>query len=199
MLSPCLYGLALTHAGICAALAFVLTKRMLTEGPAEDDEQQTRLVLLNVMFVGALAWPFVWMAVVGEARKLHTFLLFGLLWPLCVLGLDMRNVSARKVTHRENNVLDSLQSDANSLIGIAFAFGTLSLGGDFIRERRTTIMLVIFSLILCVAFVIPAPVDRRTPTRSSLVTAVAQRTLFHYASGFIITAMAVCVGSALTD
>jgi len=54
-------------------------------------------------------------------------------------------------------------------------------------------------LIPCVAFVIPAPVDRRTPTRSSLVTAVAQRTLFHYASGFIITAMAVCVGSALTD
>lgn len=199
MLSPTLGAAAAVHSACAFVLTSVLTQRMLTTGPDEDQEQRTRARMLHVAVAGALLWPFVWVAALGPRARTTAPALFGLLWPLAAIGMDMRGITVNEVTAQNNNVVQGLQADSNSLIGIAFAFGTLSLSGQFTAFRRLTFTLVMFALIICIAFVIPAPVDRSKTTHYGMVTAVGQRVLFQYAAGFIITAMMLSVVSALRE
>jgi hypothetical protein len=189
MYSPLLRAAIGTQAACGVIFCAMLAERMLTTGPEEDSEQTTRLRMLQVAAAGGMMWPFAWAAALANVVAVP--LTFGLLWPLLMIAFDMHNLTANQVTTVNNNVVAELQSDSNSLIGIAFAFGTLSLSGQLGRHKRLTFGLVLLSLIICIAFIIPAPVDKQKPGHAGMITAMSQRVLFQYASGFIISAMAL--------
>ena len=117
-------------------------------------------------------------------------LLLGLVWPIVMIVVDMQYVRKRtqdasffESLHR----IGYLQTDANTIITAAFAMGTLitSMRNQPGKQHGQGIRIVMYALLLCVAFVIPTSDDPVT-SRAALIIRSAQKVCLNYAIGFVI-------------
>lgn len=179
---------------VAGFLSIALMRTMLTQGPKENADQNMRAQLLCIMSIGAACWPLLYYFAAGKAviDKNNSYFLLGYVWPMIMIGYDMTKLGASHITAESNNIVESVQIDANSLIQTAFAFAMLSLGGGLVGDKKLTITLVMLSLMLCISFIVPTPAASKN-SRGAVIAAATQRVLFYYAVGFIVTALSLNV------
>lgn len=177
---------AVTAVGMVA-----MTTVILYTGPEETDEQSLRAQVMTIMSVGAVLWPLLWYYSIGRIvlSDGSVLPLAGAVWPSLMLLIDVRGLR-RKDISSSNNLVGSLQDDANSLIGTAFAFGMLMVAyyAKSNKEMYSAMLLVLFSLVICIAFVVPQPIESKD-SREAFFWASVQRTVFAYAVGYLLTAL----------
>ena len=160
-----------------------------------------RLYVNAVLMAGLLLWPLVWDVAVaspaggGGLRRLRAQpkMLLGLIWPIVMILVDMQYVRKRtqdasffESLHR----IGYLQTDANTIITAAFAMGTLITSMQSKNKNGGTgqgsgVQIVMYALLLCVAFVIPTS-DVPVTSRAALIIRSAQKVCLNYAIGFVI-------------
>ena len=192
-LSHIIFGVFL----LCKVVGFLslaLAKTILTRGPKENADQSMRVQVLCILSVGAALWPLLYYFAAGKSviDKDNKYFLIGFVWPFFMLTYDMIKLGNANVTAKSTNIVENVQIDANSLIQTAFAFAMLSLGGGLNGDKKLTITLVMLSLMVCISFIVPTPAASKD-SRGAVVAAAAQRVLFYYSVGFIVTALALNV------
>ena len=188
-----LVALPILFAGFLIAMSLVL----IMDGPEEDSDQKMRASMYTIFAVAATVWPMVWYFTIGNQLMLvgnSPLIIFGGIWPQMLLLIDMVSSSNKELRAEQNNLVNTLQADANSLILIAFSMGTLVLSNWLGAQTQmaSVIVIVLFALLLCIAFVVPQPITQEK-SRNALVAASVQRALFVYAMGFVVTALAVTI------
>lgn len=183
--------------GLVLSIAFFAVY-VLNTGGEETSDQRTKITVLTIFAIGAVLWPVVWYVSIGSVVMTDgaTLPLFGAFWPMVMLLLDVRGVGRKKVTSASNNIMHGLQDDANSLVGIAFAFAMLMVAtyANKQKEMYSAMLMVLFALVLCIAFVIPAPASTGN-SNYAFVWASAQRVVFAYAMGYILTALCLSISA----
>lgn len=184
-----------TYLALLSASLYVV---MLNYGPEEKDKVKLKASLLTILACAALLWPAVWYLSIGRIilQTSGLLVLFGAIWPQLMLTIDMLTLPHHEAIRPENlGVVGSVQEDANSLIGVAFAFAMMMLAtyASAKKEIYGSLMMVMFALIICIAFVVPQPITKKHDD-SRLVAAVTQRAIFAYAMGYLLTALCVVIG-----
>lgn len=170
---------------------------VLNTGGDETETQRTKVTVLTILAVGAVVWPLLWYVSIGSVVMTDGAVLplFGALWPAVMLLLDIRGVgrSQQRVTNLTGSLL---QEDANSLVGIAFAFAMLMVAtyAKKQKEMYSAMMMVLFALVLCIAFVIPQPASGENKNYAYIWSA-AQRVVFAFAMGYILTALCITIAT----
>ncbi len=157
-------------------------------------DEVMRYYVNAVLAMGLLLWPLVWDVAVAAggvsglqrlARRPKLFL--ALLWPLVMVLVDLQYVRNRS---QDAQFLESLhrigylQSDANTIITAAFAMGTL-ITSMHKTSKGEGVRVVMYALLLCVAFVIPTS-DVPVTSRAALIIRSGQKVCLNYAIGFVI-------------
>lgn len=154
------------------------------------NDEVMRYYVNAVLALGLLLWPLIWDAAVGGglvrlARQPKLFL--ALLWPLVMVLADMqyvRNRSQDALFFESLHRIGYLQSDANTIITAAFAMGTL-ITSMHKQHKGEGVRVVMYALLLCVAFVIPTS-DVPVTSRAALIIRSGQKVCLNYAIGFVI-------------
>ena len=97
--------------------------------------------------------------------------------------IDINDANARTI--EALNRLGYLQTDANTIITAAFAIGTLLVTLKKSRKAQG-VNVVMYALLLCVAFVIPSS-EAPATSRTSIIIRTCQKVCLNYAIGFIIS------------
>lgn len=158
------------------------------EGDPAIRREKMRLLGSAVSTVGVLAWPVIWDALAGYAIVAHHPLtLFGFAWPIVMSMLDLSYLAANKNSTQAQRVfgLGSVSNDANTLVGVAFAVSSLLVSQGDRGLANATIPLLMYALLLLIAFIVPIP-SLDPDDYSGFVTGAVQRTFFNYAMGFVI-------------
>lgn len=182
--------------GVAAAGAIIACAVVLNTGPSETQDEQMRAKMMTIFMGGSVLWPFLWYLSIGNVvlygndKSPSLLLLAGAIWPQVMLAMDMRAMRDRELDAKSNNLVASLQDDANALIGIAFAFAMMMVATYANQQKQmySGMLMVLFALILCIAFVVPQPISRKN-SNDAFVAAGMQRVVFVYAVGFLITAL----------
>ena len=154
------------------------------------NDEVMRYYVNAVLALGLLLWPLIWDAALGSglarlARQPKLFL--ALLWPLVMVLVDLqyvRNRSQDALFFESLHRIGYLQSDANTIITAAFAMGTL-ITSMHKQSRGEGVRVVMYALLLCVAFVIPTS-DVPVTSRAALIIRSGQKVCLNYAIGFVI-------------
>ena len=154
------------------------------------NDEVMRYYVNAVLALGLLLWPLIWDAAVGGGlARLATQpkLFLALLWPLVMVLVDLqyvRNRSQDALFFESLHRVGYLQSDANTIITAAFAIGTL-ITSVHKQNKGEGVRVVMYALLLCVAFVIPTS-DVPVTSRAALIVRSGQKVCLNYAIGFVI-------------
>lgn len=158
------------------------------------NDEVMRYYVNAVLGIGLLLWPLVWDAAVasGAVSGLQRLasqpkLFLALLWPLVMVLVDLqyvRNRSQDALFFESLHRIGYLQSDANTIITAAFAMGTL-ITSMHKQSKGEGVRVVMYALLLCVAFVIPTS-DVPVTSRAALIIRSGQKVCLNYAIGFVI-------------
>jgi hypothetical protein len=160
------------------------------------------VIYYNVMAIGVLLWPMLWYITIGfDALKECPTLFIAFLWPI-VLGIfqlvdiyydkheDVQDSQQQRIT-----LIGSIHSDGAAIVSFAFAIGSLYWSvsrttGDHIN-LIPSVRIIIVSLLVCIATIVPLSHFANNNQRYSTVARVAQRVFVNYAVGFIIGALII--------
>ena len=178
-----------------SVLIVALVLIMFYVGPEETQTTKVRAASLTILACATILWPVVWYISIGRIVMRYTGLLvlFGAIWPQAMLTIDMTSLKSIK-QFSKTNLVGNVQDDANSLIGVAFAFAMMMLAtyASAKKEMYSSLMMVLFALVICIAFVVPQPLATKDGDRA-FVGALTQRAIFAYAMGFLISALCVVI------
>jgi hypothetical protein len=164
-------------------------------GEARDPElrgEKMRLIGAAVSAAAVLLWPVVWDTLVGYAVVTHHPLtLFGFLWPTVMNLLNLSHIASAQ-SNRVQNVYNSgtITSNVNTLVGTAFAVGGLLFSQGDPTIAKATSPLIMYALLLLIAFIVPIP-NLNPNEYLGFLAAAAQRAFFNYAMGFIICGISI--------
>ena len=162
-------------------------------------DERMRVYITSTLMAGLLVWPVLWNIAAaagaaggGDRMAATPRLCLGFFWPMLMLLVDLQYARRRR---KDPTFFESLQrigylkTDANTLITAAFAIGTLLVS---LKQRGTVqgANLVMYALLLCVAFVMPTS-DTPATSRLSIVIRSSQKVCLNYAIGFIVAGIAV--------
>lgn len=187
--------------GAVALVAVVgATSEFLSIEDFDDPEikrEKMRIIGSTVSLVGALLWPALWDRLAGYAVVVHHPLtIFAFLWPLVVAGVDLvYSASARNPAEQARIFgLTELSTDANTLIGVAFAVGSLLASQANRQLADATVPLLMYALLFLIAFIVPTPTLNPNDYSGFAVGAI-QRTSFNYALGLVIAGISINVSA----
>jgi hypothetical protein len=190
--------------GATALGVLVTAARQFSLVPGDSDpevkREKMRIIGATVSLIGALLWPVLWNQLAGFAVVVHHPLtLFAFLWPMIVSGIDLiYSTTARNPAEQARIFgLAELSTDANTLIGVAFAVGSLLASQANRRLADATVPLLMYSLLFLIAFIVPTP-TLDPNDYSGFAAGAIQRTFFNYAMGLVIAGIAVNI-SAQSD
>lgn len=161
-------------------------------GDPEVKREKMRIIGATISTVGIFIWPVLWDMLIGYSIVVHRPLtIFGFLWPIIIGIIDLnassspRNVQAQRVFG-----FGQLTTNANTLIGTIFAFGSLLVSQSNSKLADATIPLLMYALLLLIAFIVPIP-NINPNDYSGFSVNAAQSVFFSYAMGFIIAGITV--------
>jgi hypothetical protein len=158
-------------------------------------QQQQAMIMITVLTVMFLIWPLFFDALVGFYKMRYSFAtVIGFIWTFVLQLWDILYwIRPRPMETLAKRFEDgSLQADAQSIVTIAFAMGTL-----LFREPPETLCTSIkvsvppikLGLLLALSFLIPNPManDR---TIFGFALRALQKSLLNFSLGFIVTGIA---------
>lgn len=168
-------------------------------------DDRMRLYISSVTAIGLLAWPILWNIAAGRAGSpgqprlggcdrisLAPRLAFGFFWPLLMMLVELQYTRRRR---KDPTFFEALQrigylkTDANTIISAAFAIGTL-MASLKKHDKAQGANLVMYALLLCVAFVMPTS-DVPATSRISILIRSSQKVCLNYAIGFILAGISL--------
>lgn len=157
--------------------------------------EKMRLIGATTASVGIVMWPVVWDTLVGySVLTYHPLTLFGFLWPMVMSMIDLTYISSAKNAVQAEKIfgIGELATDANTLIGVAFAVGSILSSQTNTQLANASIPLLMYSLLLLIAFIVPTP-SLDPNDYSGFAVGTIQRTFFNYAMGMVITGISINV------
>ena len=168
-------------------------------------DDRMRLYISSVTAIGLLAWPILWNIAAGRPASpgqprlggcdrisLAPRLAFGFFWPLLMMLVELQYTRRRR---KDPTFFEALQrigylkTDANTIISAAFAIGTL-MASLKKHDKAQGANLVMYALLLCVAFVMPTS-DVPATSRISILIRSSQKVCLNYAIGFILAGISL--------
>jgi len=186
---------------VCAGLVFTVIATAVVQTNDGDDrtrKERSRVYAAAVYAVALLLWPAVIEKTVGFSRITeHPWLLgSGFVWAALLMAWELTgNMDETRSGDAARHKSAETKSFAGVVIGAAWAVGTL-LGalrksGDQSVEGSKILLL---SLVLCIAFVVPLNTDTGDArTTSAVVLRSAQRSALHYSVGLFIVGIGLSV------
>lgn len=158
--------------------------------------EKMKILGSTVSLIGVLLWPVVWNYLVGYSVIVHRPLtLFGFLWPMVINILDLISINGRDSSETKKVFgMGSITADANTLVGVAFAIGSLLSSQSDTKLANATIPLIMYSLLLMIAFIVPTP-SLDPNSYEGFTTGGIQRVFFNYAMGLVITGISINVST----
>jgi hypothetical protein len=145
----------------------------------------------NAVFL--LCWPVLFgMVVEWDTVNKHPLVLLGFGWTVLMILWDTMT------KHEYETIQDALQennstkNNANVIVGAAWAVGSLLMVvSKESKQSPKAAKVLLISLILCVAFIIPTMIefDPRTPLAHAMRR--VQRNTLHYAIGLFVTGVTI--------
>jgi uncharacterized membrane protein len=157
------------------------------------DEFIKRVYSGVVSSAGMMIWPLVWTTAIGKDNFKNMISISpGLMWPIVMGMVDMQKILATQQQKEESSV-DPLevqnQKDANSIIAMVFALGIFTSAHMETQEtKRQIVPLLLLSLIMCVAFVIPSFGFDPNSKQQTIFRSI-QKVGLNWSTGFIITSI----------
>lgn len=186
---------ALLVAACTAVVLATLRELTLVKGSDDPDvrREKLRIVGAAVSTLGVLAWPVVWDVLVGYSVVAHhplTF--FGFVWPIFMNLIDLVYASRANNTKASDKVfgIGQVSADAATVVGIAFAIATLLTSQANKPLANATVPLIMYALLLLIAFVVPTP-SLDPDSYVGFAVGSIQRTFFNYAMGLVVTGIAI--------
>lgn len=160
----------------------------------EVRKEQLRMLSVGITSSFSAAWPIVWQHLVGWDVLAHNpVTLFGFLWPLVMSMIDVSYTSHSASTidpSRFYGLNGQVTADANTLLGVSFAVGSLLISQVRSGISEATIPLLMYALLLLIAFIVPTP-SLDPQGFAGFAVATVQRNFFNWAMGFVITGISV--------
>lgn len=160
----------------------------------EVRKEQLRMLSVGITTSFSAAWPIVWQHLVGWDVLAHNpVTLFGFLWPLVMSMIDVSYTSHSSSTidpSRFYGLNGQVTADANTLLGVSFAVGSLLISQVRSGISEATIPLLMYALLLLIAFIVPTP-SLDPQGFAGFAVATTQRNFFNWAMGFVITGISV--------
>lgn len=140
--------------------------------------------------VGALAWPALWFALVGDKLiRLAPLVVLGLAWPLLIMLLDLLWVT-KLPRDPDDTKKGTFTFDGNALSGISFAVASLTMSQMGVAFSKATSPLLAACVFLIIGFVIPTPgVHVRSGMGATLLS--VKKIAMAFCVGLLISAVAV--------
>lgn len=153
----------------------------------------TRSGVLVVNAVGMVTWPLIWLHLVGEDDALTPTLLACMLWVWVLIAIDTHALVTGEPPRTgsvDTLYTPLLATQASGLVGLSFSIGAL-LGGTSTRKRPSR-PIVMSSLLICIALIIPQPIAPLGESTQQVVHAV-KKVGFNYAVGLLMSGIAIAV------
>ena len=196
-------GLAATTA---AAAVAVVVSACVYLAKLDDNRRQKERAQVTVSAVYALsliAWPAAFVAVLwvlngtaiedsmlGSDGRRSYGVAFALFWPLLLLTWDLVQTGGRRRSSEpdETQRYIGTKSNAAIIVGGAWALGTLLsiISGRSGGHSAESAKIVMLSLVLCIAFVLPTPGDGPRRSVTNLTIGAWQKSALNYAIGFFV-------------
>lgn len=183
------------------AIVVILVLSQRTEQNIRHDEggrkDALRTRILAVFASGAIAWPLLWLLVVGKRNLTkHPFIIAGLIWPLVMTALDMNLLvhgeHPRSGTSDKFHI-EGLKSSGGGIVSISFALGSLLVAQMDREASNAASPILMFALLLCMAFVVPeTALSPRSFTAQT--TEAVQKVFVNYSTGLVITGVTLALG-----
>lgn len=186
---------------VCAGLVFTVVAAAVVQTKDGDDrtrKERSRVHAAAVYAIALLLWPVVLEKTVGFSRITeHPWLLgSGFVWAALLMAWELTsNMDETRSGDAARHKSAETKSFAGVVIGAAWAVGTL-LGalrksGDQSVEGSKILLL---SLVLCIAFIVPLNTDSADArSTSAVVLRASQRSALHYSVGLFIVGIGLSV------
>ena len=168
-------------------------------GDDRTRKERSRVHSAAVYTTALLLWPIIIEKVVGFSRiSAHPYVLgFGFVWAALLIAWELTNNMDETRSGAEARARSAeTKNYAGVIIGAAWAVGTL-LGAfkpaDAGQSAEGSKVLLL-SLILCIAFIVPLNTDSGDArTTSAVVLRSAQRSALHFSVGLFITGIGLSI------
>lgn len=169
-------------------------KQTTNENEAQRGDR-LRLANATVNMIGLLLWPVFWDISVGLPVLCSSpMLIIAFLWPFLVTFVQLKHEHYR-TTEEGDVILPPVNVDSGVIVSIIFAMATLLV--TIPKTSATSQSLLMYSLLLCVIFVVP--LGHLEPSSGSAdVIQATQRVCLNYSIGFIIAAIVMYLQSSKT-
>ncbi len=157
------------------------------------------IIYFNIMAIGALLWPLVWYFTVGfAALKNCPSLLIAFVWPILLCTFQLYDTyyewheDTQDIQDKRHSLVGSIHIDSATVVSFAFAIGSLFWIIKMLQDKHNilpSVRLIIITLIVCIACIIPLTHFVNNNQRYTTVARVSQRIFVNYASGFIMSAL----------
>lgn len=160
-----------------------------------DDRRQkerVRITTSAIYSIAIAAWPAIFLSVLHsiDMHSITNAMMFAFAWPICLLMWDLVESGWRRRVdeHTETQRYLSNKSNASIIIGGAWALGTLlaSITGRSNGHTAGSAKIIMISLVMCVAFVLPIPGDGPRRSVTNITIAATQKSALNYAVGLFI-------------
>ena len=180
------------------AVILVVTAIQTRQGDDRMRKERSRIHSAAVYAIALLLWPVVMEKLVGFSRiaKQPLLLGFGFLWAAALLAWEL--TTNMDETHSGNAARQrsaETKNYAGVIIGAAWAVGTLL--GALRTDGKQSVegsQILLLSLVLCIAFIVPLNTDSTDArTTSAVVLRSSQRSALHYSVGLFITGIGLSI------
>lgn len=196
---------------LVAAAAAVVAVGAATERRIPDYRQLRQKARVNTSTVYAAAL-LLWVPIFDAVVRFNTGksgyrllgggfagVLFAFAWPIVLLATDLALARRRNrgSTAEEVRRSDEFKMSSNALIAAAWAMGTLLsvLNGRKQGHSSNSARILMLSLLLCIAFILPTPGgDLNARSLLNITLRAAQKTALYYAIGFFILGVMLAWG-----
>lgn len=186
---------------ILLCLALTVSMTCAVSLPTRDAQDDLKYIGVCSATGGVLFWPVLFDIVVGyDVLMKHPYAFLGFLWPLMMGLIDMRASADRTlldVTDKHGNVrIGTFRADVGVIVTTAFAMGSLMSSKSDVGSARLASPLIMFALVLCLAFVLPAgDAADGASFRHTVTVQSVQKVALNYAVGFVLTGIALATDS----
>jgi hypothetical protein len=193
---------------LCFTMCFVSDNTLptlshFTKQRCEDDI----LIFFNVLMMGTLIWPLLFMNVFKNIEHCP-WILIGLLWPIGLGMLQMYDMyydrceEIKDHHERRSSLIGGIHLDTSTIISFAFACATFfwAIGNLGNKEKLIPAARVILTvLLICVGFIIPTEHIVDNSQRYSLYIRAMQRVAMNYMIGLLITALIIVITNCVSN
>lgn len=197
-----------TFFSICTITIIIFQTCLYLNGATDKRrlKERVRITTSSIYAVTLVLWPIIFLYVANIVSPTYLLstangdtiilpFMFALVWPALLILWDLIDTSTRRreLENDETNRYMSNKSTAAIIVGGAWAIGSLMtiVNGRSGGHTTESAQVILLSLVMCIAFVLPVVGDGSRRSVSSINISAIQKASMNYAVGFFILGIAM--------